>query len=321
MITLSSKLPSKPAAAPIASTQPGGGFFMQLELAWGKVRRLWLRLFRPGYVRRMAERRQGDCPNCPHHVLDPRDLKYYRNVCGYHFAEEDDPFHWRDDLGFARAGLAEVCCFSAVFLILLALLLAAVNLYHRAFWGPIPIVLGCWLFLLFFFRDPERDIPSDRQALVSPADGTVTNVDEVAEPDFPGGRAFRVSIFLSIFNVHVNRIPRTGRVVGLHYYPGRFLDARNPESSSRNEQFWIDLEEHGTGRRLRIKQIAGAVARRIVCWLRPDESVWAGQRLGMIKFGSRTEVLLPAGEAVDVKVKVGDRVKGGSTVLLRFKED
>jgi phosphatidylserine decarboxylase len=321
MATLASQSPAQPVAAPISSTQPGGGFFMQLELAWGHVRRLWLRLFRPGYVRRMAERRQGHCPSCPHQIVDPRDLKYYRNVCGYHFADEDDPFHWRDDLGFARPGLAEVCCFSALFLVLLALLLAAAGLYHRAFWGPVPVVLACWLFLLFFFRDPERDIPSDRHALVSPADGTVTNVDEVEEPDFPSGRAFRISIFLSVFNVHVNRIPRTGRVVGLNYYPGRFLDARNPLATRINEQFWIDLEEHGTGRRVRIKQIAGAIARRIVCWLRPDESVWAGQRLGMIKFGSRTEVLLPVGEPMDVKVKVGDRVKGGSTVLLRFRED
>jgi phosphatidylserine decarboxylase len=319
MATLISQPPTQPVAAPISSTQPGGGLFMSLELAWGKFRRLWLRLCRPGYVRRMAERRQGQCPNCPHDIIDPRDLKYYRNVCGYHFADEDDPFHWRDDLGFARAGLAEVCCFSVLCLFLLAFLLAAVNLYHRAFWGPMPIVLVSWLFLLYFFRDPERDIPTDPQALVSPADGTVTHVDEVAEADFPGGRAFRISIFLSVFNVHVNRIPRAGRVIGLQYFPGRFLDARNPESTRRNEQFWIDLEEHGTGRRLRVKQIAGAVARRIVCWLRPDESVWAGQRLGMIKFGSRTEVLLPIGEAMDVKVKVGDRVKGGSTVLMRFK--
>jgi phosphatidylserine decarboxylase len=321
MVTLYSPTQSKPAAAPITSTQPGGGFFMSLELAWGKVRRLWLRLFRPGYVRRMAERRQGECPDCSHEIVDPRDLKYYRNVCGYHFSEDDDPFHWRDDLGFARAGLAEVCCFSAVCLLLLALLLAAVNLYSRAFWFPVPIILIAWLFLLFFFRDPERDIPRDPQALVSPADGKVTHVDEVAEPDFPGGRAFRISIFLSVFNVHVNRIPRTGRVVGLQYFPGRFLDARNPACAAHNEQFWIDLEEHGSGRHLRVKQIAGAVARRIVCWLRPDESVWAGQRLGMIKFGSRTEVLLPVGEAVDVKVKVGDRVKGGSTVLLRFRDN
>jgi phosphatidylserine decarboxylase len=107
--------------------------------------------------------------------------------------------------------------------------------------------------------------------------------------------------------------------VALRYFPGAFLDARNPESAARNEQLWIDLEEVGRPRPLRVKQISGAIARRIVCWLRPGEEVRAGERLGMIKFGSRTEVLLPAGEDLEVLVKVGDKVKGGATVLARIK--
>src|SRR5438093_4391426 len=94
--------------AKINSIQPGGGFCMELELAWGRLRRAWLRRFRPGYVRRMAELRQGQCPNCPHDITDPRDLKYWRNVCGYWFRPEDDPFRWRDRLGLARMGLAEL---------------------------------------------------------------------------------------------------------------------------------------------------------------------------------------------------------------------
>ena len=162
-------------------------------------------------------------------------------------------------------------------------------------------------------------IPTDPQALVSPADGTITHVDEVDEGDFPGGRAFRIGIFLSVFNVHVNRVPRTGRVLALRYFPGQFCDARDAQCGTVNEQFWIDLGEEPTGRLVRVKQIAGAIARRIVCWLRPGEEVQAGERLGMIKFGSRTEVYLPIDAVDEVLVKPGDKVKGGSTVLLRVR--
>ncbi len=318
MATLQPQTSVKSPPAPPASTQPGGGFFMKLELFWGQWRRAWLRLFRPGYVRRMADNRLGQCPNCRHHIVDPRDLKYYRNVCGYYFREEDDPFRWRDELGFARAGLAEVCCVSVVSLLIIVYLLYAVNMIHSFFWLGIPIVLLVWLSVLYFFRDPDRTLPTDPSALLSPADGTVTHVEEVREPDFPGGRALRISIFLSLWNVHVNRIPRTSQVVGLRYFPGKFQDARQADSAAHNEQLWIDLEESNPPRRLRVKQIAGKLARRIFCRLKMGESVMAGDRFGMIKFGSRTEVLLPVGEAVELLVRVGDRVKGGSSALLRF---
>jgi phosphatidylserine decarboxylase len=304
-------------SAPIRFTQPGGGLCMSLELAWGRVRRALLRLLRPGYVQRMAALRLGECPNCPHNIVDPRDLKYHRNVCGYYFRSEDDPFQWREELGFARAGLSELVLFSLLFLGIALFGIIAAGFIHWAFWLVVVVGLAGWAFVLYFFRDPERTIPADPDALVSPADGVVTHIGEVDEPDFPGGRAFRIGIFLSIFSVHVNRIPRTGQVVDLRYYPGSFVDARRQESSSRNEQFWIDLEENNS-RRVRVKQIAGAVARRIVCWLKPGEAVWAGAKLGMIKFGSRTEVYIPVGEQFEVLVKVGDAVKGGSSVLIRF---
>src|SRR5262249_43151907 len=155
-----------------------------------------------------------------------------------------------------------------------------------------------------FFRDPERTVPTDADALVSPADGTIITVGEVAEPDFPGSRAFRVAIFLSPFNVHVNRVPRTGKVVGLRYFKGCFKAATRGDCDRVNEQFWLDVEEP-SGRRVRVKQVAGAVARRIVCWLRPGEEVKAGARYGMIKLGSRTDVLIPAGDAAEVFVKPG----------------
>jgi phosphatidylserine decarboxylase len=308
-----------PTPAPITSAQPGGGLCMQIELAWGRLRRSWLRRFRPAYVQAMASRRQGECANCPHDIIDARDLKFYRNVCGYSFKEEDDLFRWRGQLGLARMGLAEIVCISlaiATLIFLLCLLAATLSELFAILALPL---LVAWGFVLFFFRDPERTIPGDVEALVSPADGTITDVGEVDEPEFPGGRALRIGMFLSVFNVHVNRAPRAARVVQLRYFPGAFLDARHPEAGTRNEQMWIDLEETGTDRKLRVKQIAGAVARRIVCWLRPGDTLAAGERIGMIKFGSRTEVYLPAGTPVEVLVKPGDAVQGGSTILLRFK--
>ena len=291
---------------------------MRLELAWGKLRRAYLRLFRRGYVERMAAQRLGDCPDCPHDIVDPRDLKFYRNTCGYYFRQEDDPFHWRESTGFARPGLAELVLFSALCLTVMFVSLVAVNFVHRLSWAPFSAALVGLAFVCWFFRDPERLIPTDRLALVSPADGKVTHVEEVDDPDFPGGRALRISIFLSIFSVHVNRIPRSGRVLALRYFPGKFADARTQNCHVANEQFWTDIEDAATGRMLRVKQIAGLAARRIVCWLRPGEDVRAGDRFGMIKFGSRTDVLLPAALGKEVLVKVGDAVRGGATVLLRL---
>lgn len=311
---------AQPRPAPIESVQPGGGFCMALELSWGKLRRTCLRLFFRGYVRQMAEKRNGNCPNCTHNIIDPRDLKFYRNVCGYSFNDADDPYFWRNRLPLARMGLAEV--------VLSSLLLGSLSLVfmwwmasvHWAFVILLTPVLVIWALILFFFRDPERAVPTDPEALVSPADGTITDIGEVAEHGFPGGKALRIGIFLSIFNVHVNRIPRKGKVVNVRYFAGKFLDARDPNCPTQNEQMWIDLEEIGSGRLLRVKQISGKIARRIVCWLKNDDQVKAGERFGMIKFGSRTEVYVPLNASNQVQVKVGDKVKGGSTILMRFKE-
>jgi phosphatidylserine decarboxylase len=318
MATTAPSLPAKLQGF-ITSIQPGGGFCLELERAWGRCRRAWLRRCRPGYVRRMAQRRQGHCPNCPHDILDPRDLKLVRNVCGYWFRPEDDPFAWRGRLRLSRAGLAELLIFSALFFVLSAAVLLLGVLVHPWLLLLLILTLTPWLFVVSFFRDPERAIPTDADALLSPADGTVTHVGETIDPDFPGGRAFTISIFLSVFNVHVNRLPRSGRVAALRYYPGEFLDARDADCSVRNEQFWIDLTDAHTGGLVRVKQIAGAIARRIVCWLRPDEEVRAGERLGMIKFGSRTEVSVPEELVQEALVQIGDRVHGGSTILLRLK--
>jgi phosphatidylserine decarboxylase len=319
MASIPSPVASVPTPVPITCVQPGGGWIVRLELAWGRFRRNWLRKRRPDYVQAMAAKRQGQCPNCPHDIVDPRDLKFFRNVCGYWFREEDDPFRWRGQLGLARMGLAEIVVSYILLLLLggfLVILAALIGAGLLVLMFPMAVF---WAFLLFFFRDPERVIPTDPDALVSPADGTITDVGEVAEPEFPGGRAFRIGMFLSVFNVHVNRLPRSGKVVNLRYFPGAFLDARHPECGVRNEQLWIDLQDAQGGRPVRVKQIAGKIARRIVCWLKLGETVRSGERLGMIKFGSRTEVYLPVDAVREVLVKVGDAVQGGSTILARCK--
>jgi phosphatidylserine decarboxylase len=304
--------------ARIISIQPGGGFCLTLELAWGRLRRAWLRRFRPGYVRRMQGLRQGECPSCPHDIIDGRDLKPYRNVCGYFFPDQHDPFQRRLILPFARAGRAELVCFSLLALAACAVFSVAA-IWHWIFYVPLAAAIVFWMFVISFFRDPERPVPQDVTALVSPADGRVTHVDEVEDADFPGARALRVSIFLSVFNVHVNRMPRTCRVLDVRYFPGCFLDARHKECAVRNEQLWLDLAEAGTQRLIRVKQISGAIARRIVCWVKRGETLQRGERFGMIKFGSRTEVLIAADAVQQVQVKVGDMVKGASTILLHVK--
>jgi phosphatidylserine decarboxylase len=315
------QLPPTRTPSPITSIQPGGGLCFSLERLWGRFRRACLRTFRPGYVARMAALRQGECPGCPHDVLDPRDLKLVRNVCGYWFRPENDPFAWRGRLRLARAGLAELVCFSALFLILAVAFGLAAWLAHPLFLVGVAAVLALWAFVVSFFRDPERIPPAAPDLLLCAADGTITHVEEVPSPDFPGGRALRVSTFLSVFNVHVNRVPRTGRVRAVRYYPGRFHDARNKECVDENEQLVVDIEDERTGALVRTTQIAGAIARRIVCWLEEGEQVRAGDRFGMIKFGSRTDILVPADAVAEVLVRPGDKVKGASGALLRLKRN
>jgi phosphatidylserine decarboxylase len=303
--------PQKPT-----SVQPGGGFCMSVELCWGRCRRHWLRKLFPGYVQTMQAKRMGECPSCSHDIIDSRDLKYTRNVCGFSFRPEDDPYVYRNRLGFARHGFAEMFLITLAYLVLAGGCVAGAMELHWAFWIPFAALSLVELEIITFFRDPERVIPADPNVLVSPADGTVTHIEEVDEPDF--GKAVRISIFLSIFNVHVNRCPRDAEVTNVRYFPGEYLDARNPDSAVRNEQLWIDMIEPVSKRPIRVKQISGAIARRIVCWLKVGDTLKKGERIGMIKLGSRTDVLIPAGSAIEVRVKIGDKVAGGATVLLRL---
>ena len=173
--------------------------------------------------------------------------------------------------------------------------------------------------LLYFFRDPKRTIPEGPNLIVAPADGTVTDVTPLATYDFFDGPAVRIGIFLSVFNVHINRAPFAGRVVEMNYRPGEFLNALRPESAQRNEFMWIGLERLDNPQlRFAVRQISGMLARRIVCDLRTGTAVPRGEKFGMIKLGSRTELILPA-EAVQVHVRPGDKVRAGSDVVARWK--
>ncbi len=169
-----------------------------------------------------------------------------------------------------------------------------------------PIVLAA--FFLWFFRDPERVIPQGDGLIVSPADGLITEAEWV---ETTLGSRLRISIFLNVFDVHVNRNPISGVVKVVDYRKGAFLNAMKPESVIENEQTMVVIA--GEGIEVAFKQIAGLLARRIVCNLKPGDKVVRGQRMGLIKFGSRCDVLMPAEAAL--KVKVGTRVKGGSTIL------
>jgi phosphatidylserine decarboxylase len=176
----------------------------------------------------------------------------------------------------------------------------------RPIWAIIPAALA--LFFLWFFRDPERVIPDAAGAVVSPADGKVTDISWVGGS---GEKQARISIFLSVFDVHVNRSPIEGLVREVRYQRGKFLNAMNQASAEQNEQNIVRVE--GDGQVVVFKQIAGLLARRIVFDPKVGDRVQRGQRVGLIKFGSRVDVLVNAAGAL--QVKVGDRVRGGTSVL------
>lgn len=181
---------------------------------------------------------------------------------------------------------------------------------------PVAILSVLLLFFtLYFFRDPERTIPAENNAILSPADGKVVLIKEVHENEYLEQRALQVSIFLSPLNVHVNRFPISGTVRHYKYIPGRYLVAFDEKSSDANERTHIGIEN---GRvKILFKQIAGFIARRIVADIRLDMVAVAGERFGMIKFGSRVDVLMPA--SCELKVKLNDTVVGGETILAVYR--
>lgn len=173
-------------------------------------------------------------------------------------------------------------------------------------WSIVPILLAA--FFLWFFRDPKREIPSGAGLVVSPADGLVTETTRI---DTPHGPRQRISIFLNVFDVHVNRSPISGVLTSVHYQKGLYLNAMDPTSAERNEQNVVSVR--GEGVEVVFKQIAGLIARRIVFNYKEGDKVERGQRVGLIKFGSRTDVILPC--EAEIRVKTGERVKGGASVL------
>ncbi|NOX54636.1 MAG: phosphatidylserine decarboxylase family protein [Planctomycetes bacterium] len=309
----------------LTDIQPGGGVVKELELAWGAVRRWYLRTFRKGYVARMQALRHGDQNRCPHDVLDPRDLKYYRNQNGYWWDEKDDPFRWRDRLPFARAGLAELVLLGGLSFALAAwagaVASTASGLMAAILWPVCGTLTGVGLLIVWFFRDPRREIPREPGQVVAPADGKVVSIERIDENQFVGGPAVVIGIFLSIFNVHINRTPTACRVIGLRYRRGKFLNALRPESARENEQLAVRLEENEPPyRRMIVRQIAGAVARRIVCWVKPGDVLARGEPFGLIKLGSRTELVLPDEPGLRICVRAGDAVRAGQSVLAVYEK-
>jgi len=183
-------------------------------------------------------------------------------------------------------------------------------------WVGIGVILGvCTIAIAGFFRDPERTIPTGDGLIVSPADGKVVSIVDIkGDPRFTEATA-RVSIFLSPLDVHINRSPVTGKIEQANYQRGKFLAAYKDEASARNEQNTLKLVDE-RGRRLGVVQIAGVVARRIICRVQRGDSVKRGDRFGLIMFGSRTDAYLPRG--CRIEVTEGQRVKGGETILGRF---
>ena len=180
-------------------------------------------------------------------------------------------------------------------------------------WTVVAVVAGgLTVFTAWFFRNPTRVIPQGPGLVVAPGDGTVIAIEEEFEPRFIKDRSVRLSIFLNVFDVHVNRIPCEGVVEDIQYQPGAFLVASKPEATLKNEQNALFLRT-AQGARVLCVQVAGLIARRIVCWLSPGDRVARGERFGLIRFGSRMDTFLPLGTIL--KVAVGDRVKGGETIV------
>ena len=197
-----------------------------------------------------------------------------------------------------------------------AALFLAVVLYFGfgAYGAVIPLVLACYF--TYFFRNPSRDIPLDENLIVSPADGTVQDVVEMPDDEFVKGPCRKIIIFLSVFNVHVNRSPIAGEIKCQKYVCGRFRPAYKDEVGFENERHMLGIENE-KGFRVTVTQIAGILARRIVSWVTLDDNMEKGQVYGLIKFGSCTELVVP--DSVEVLVKKGDKVRGGESVLGRIK--
>jgi phosphatidylserine decarboxylase len=196
-----------------------------------------------------------------------------------------------------------------IFIIPLAFLTGA--FYSFAYYWAAGLFEGLFLFVVWFFRDPNRVIPQEPNVIVSPADGKVVEIIKESDPLLPNENYTRISVFLNVFDVHINRVPIAGKIEATRYNKGKFLNAANHKASLDNEQNTIVLNNgHVT---ILVKQIAGLIARRIVCWANKGDDYHLGERFGLIRFGSRTDIFVP--EGTTIKVQKGDRVSGGSSIL------
>jgi len=215
-------------------------------------------------------------------------------------------------MGIAREGLREILTSTLV----LSALAAGAAWFHWT--AAIPFAL-VWIWVIAFFRDPARRGTFSPGDLCSAADGTITEITELDHYAPLGGPAIRIGAFLSIFNVHINRAPCAGRVRSVEYKRGEFLDARHRESGYRNESNALILEPDGPmPGPVEVRQVAGFVARRIVCHAKPGDRLSIGQRFGLIKFGSRTEIVIPRLPGTEILVSVGDPIRAGLTLIARL---
>ena len=222
-----------------------------------------------------------------------------------------------------KYGLPQVAVFPAIIIIVMAV---ALLLALKFKFGPVPIILielalfAVLIWVLAFFRDPARTPPQDTNILLSPADGLISDITVVDEPAV-GGEALRIGIFLNIFNVHINRTPCAVTINDIKYKKGKYKNALNPESAQVNEANALTMTRLNEPKdKLLVRQISGAIARRIVCRAKPGDKFKSGEKFGMIKFGSRTELYLPNSDSAKCQVKIGDKVKAGLTILVRYKE-
>ncbi|PYL48801.1 MAG: phosphatidylserine decarboxylase family protein [Verrucomicrobia bacterium] len=227
-------------------------------------------------------------------------------------------FEWLDHPFFGLENGWKIMRFQTLFegrWIFAILLILAIACAFFSLWLSL-VFVALILYTLAFFRDPNRSDPSDQCAVVAAADGTVADVEEVDEKEFLKARTRRVGIFLSIFDVHTNRAPVAGRIAFQQFRKGLFFDARRPECSDKNEAMtWAFQNPRAT---IVVRQLTGAIARRIVGWAKVGDELKRGERFGMIRFGSRTEVYLPLD--AEILVRVGDHVKGGASVIARLPE-
>ncbi|WP_371369184.1 Phosphatidylserine decarboxylase proenzyme [Sporomusa rhizae] len=202
-----------------------------------------------------------------------------------------------------------------IYIAVLGLVTTITALTLGAYWALIPGILT--VFVTFFFRNPKRDVPYDDTLILSPADGKVMGVTEVYDDQFLNDKGIKVTIFLSVFDVHINRSPVEGEIKFQQYTCGRFKPAYKESAACENERHAIGLEN--SKMRVLVTQIAGILARRIVSWVTLGTVLKQGERYGLIKFGSCTELIVPT--TVEILVKKGDRVKGGKTVIGRLREE